>query len=113
MHELSYARSMIEQIEAFLQKEKFTRISSINLKIGKMSGIDPLSLEFCFDIVAKGTIAEGAKINIEHVPLKIFCHKCNIEIEPTKHVYACPVCAGIDIQTTSGNLAQLLDVEVE
>jgi hydrogenase nickel incorporation protein HypA/HybF len=36
----------------------------ISVEVGKLSCVSPDALAFCFDVVAQGTLAEGARLNI-------------------------------------------------
>jgi len=113
MHELAYTQSMIDQIESTLAKETFNSVKSVNLKIGKLSGIEPTCLDFCFETCAKGTIVEGAKLHIDIVPCKIFCNQCKKEFTPDSFSYACPECLKPDINIINGQEIELMNVEVE
>lgn len=40
------------------------RVHRVTLEIGKLSCVTPESIEFCFEVVAQGTLAEGAQLDI-------------------------------------------------
>jgi len=113
MHELSYAQSMIDQIETCLQKETFHRVKCVNLKIGKISGIEPTALDFCFESCSKGTLLEGAKLNIEVIPYKIHCNTCKHEEILDDYSHVCPNCLKTNIQVLGGQEIELTNLEVD
>lgn len=53
--------------------------------------------------IAKGTIAEGAKIDFEIVPVKAACGACHADFNPKELRLDCPKCGSTDIQMVGGN----------
>ncbi len=76
MHELSLMTALVEQIQSVALAEDFNRVIEIRLGVGALSGIEPSCLEFCFDEVARGSVLEGAKLNLDLVGVELFCRKC-------------------------------------
>ena len=70
MHSLSMSQSILQA--ALIEAEKYEgkRISAISVKIGDETFTESESLQFCLEAMAKGTIAEGARIEIELVDAK-------------------------------------------
>ncbi len=65
MHELSITEELLKMIHRRAEEEGMQKISKINLKIGKYSGVLADALLFAFDVLSKDTISEGAHISIE------------------------------------------------
>lgn len=65
MHELAIAQSLLEQAVSTAQG---SRIVALFVKVGEASGIQAESLRFCLQAVAKGTIAEGARMELVACP---------------------------------------------
>lgn len=59
MHELGITRSVVA-----ICAEDFggAAVKRVTLEIGKLSAIVPV--QFCFDVCAKGTVVEGASLEI-------------------------------------------------
>jgi len=62
MHEVSLCESIIKIIERQAERDKFSRVIKVALTVGDRSGASMEALEFCFPMVAKGTIADGATL---------------------------------------------------
>ena len=62
MHELAIAQSIVELVEEHARRDAFTHVREIRLVIGALSHVDPRALEFGFDVVARGTVAAGARL---------------------------------------------------
>ena len=61
MHELSVTREIVSIACAAASGQ---RVHMISVAIGTLSCISPDALAFCFDVVAQGTLAEGARLDI-------------------------------------------------
>jgi hydrogenase nickel incorporation protein HypA/HybF len=61
MHELGISRSIVAIVG---EAAKGRRVRRITLEIGKLSGVMPHAVEFCFDLAAEGTPAAHAVLDI-------------------------------------------------
>lgn len=73
MHEMSITQAMLDLA---LEHAKGQRITDIYLQVGGMSLVVPESVEFYFEYLSKGTLAEGATLHFETVPLEMTCMDC-------------------------------------
>ena len=112
MHELSIANNVVETVVESLSKVSFTRVSAVNISIGKFSGIDPSSLEFCLPMIIEESPLAGAKINIELIPLVVSCLTCQSEALEAVSLQ-CPRCQSSSIEVISGKDIQVSSVDVE
>lgn len=62
MHEVSLCESILRIIENQGEKDGFSKVLEVTLTVGDRSGASREALAFCFPLVAKGTIAEGAQL---------------------------------------------------
>lgn len=116
MHEISIAQSLIDILNDNIKDipvENNTRIVNINLKIGKLMAVVPESLEFCFEVLTKGTIMEGAKLNIENISIKAKCNNCGHEFIADDYLFVCVVCGKSDVEVISGQELQVDNFEIE
>ncbi len=113
MHELSIVASLFEILEEKAKEKKAKKILSVNLRVGKLSGVVPEFLETAFDIYKKETIASEAKLKIEEVPLKVQCQKCRAEITKDDFIFVCDACGSRELKTLSGTELLLEKMEME
>jgi len=74
------------------QPERF-KISCIHLIVGKFTCVEPVSLQFAFEVQTRNTFLDGTKLIIQETPLIAFCHHCQQEYQPEIGIqYACPEC---------------------
>ena len=100
MHEMAIAEGIVDVALDTLKANEGTIIHAIQVQIGALSGVEPEALHFCFDAVTQGTAAEGAKLEIEIIPMKGRCLDCHREFSMEQYRHVCPHCArmacGID-----------------
>jgi len=111
MHELSITQSMISIILEHAEKNNAKRVLRVNMVVGKMSGVAPHALRFCFETLAQKTIIESASLNLEETPFTGICKECKHSFEITD--YACPGCSSRDIETTGGKELYIKEMEIE
>ncbi|MFH1860407.1 MAG: hydrogenase maturation nickel metallochaperone HypA [bacterium] len=67
MHEVSVAQSILDMVADVAKQNNATKITRINLRLGKYACINPDSLEFTFSCLSQGGMADGAKLWITQV----------------------------------------------
>lgn len=113
MHEMGIAQNIVEIAVEAAKKEGASKVTRINLIAGELRGIVPMQLTFCFGIVAKDTIAAGAYLDIEEVPVSGHCKNCNSDFSVEEYEYVCPKCGSPNIELTGGTELRIKDIEVE
>lgn len=113
MHELSIMEETLNLAIAMAETQAAQRIHQITLRIGVLSGVVPEALRFAFDVVVKGTIAEGATLAIENIPIQCHCTFCNQPFEPEEdYIYECPSCHQFSHTLLKGRELQITSMEV-
>jgi hydrogenase nickel incorporation protein HypA/HybF len=112
MHEVSIIEQTLEIAFSQAQQQGATKIHRLKMRIGQMSSVVPEALEFAFDVVTKGTMAEGAILEIELVPVVCYCSHCQEKFQPQDWFYQCPNCLELSRETLSGQEIELSSLEV-
>jgi hydrogenase nickel incorporation protein HypA/HybF len=114
MHELSLVNSLLEIVGDYARREGFSKATCLRLAMGSMSCVDRQSLQFAFEVQAKGTMAEGARLDIEVLPAVIYCFDCEAEMQQHRFEAVCPKCGSTRVTLTGGTEElRLLDMEVD
>lgn len=113
MHEMSLAEGVLQLIEDAASREGFARVRTIWVEIGRLSGVEPEALAFCFDAVTRGSIAEGAQFEIVHVPGSGHCLECGCDTELQAVYDACSHCGAVPVQVTGGTEMRVKELEVD
>lgn len=112
MHEMSLCESLIQVIEEQAGTQGYSRVKSVFLDIGAFSAIETDALHFCFEVVSRGTIADGATLEINQLPGKAWCFDCQQEVTINSRLEACPHCQGFTLQARSGEEMTIKQLEV-
>jgi hydrogenase nickel incorporation protein HypA/HybF len=113
MHELSITQSMLNLVLDRAEKAKAKKVGKINLVIGGMTGVVGECVQFYFDFLRRGTIAEGAALTIKAVSTQARCRDCGKLFEPAEFDWTCPNCRGNNIEIVSGKELFVESIEVE
>jgi hydrogenase nickel incorporation protein HypA/HybF len=113
MHEVSLIESVVALVEDERRKQEFSRVRVIRLAVGVLGHAEPAALRFCFDVVTRGTIAGGARLEIEQVLGEGWCPSCRQTVSLHERFAACPVCGAAQVTMTAGGELRLSELEVE
>ena len=113
MHELGIAQSIMQTVLAEAEKAHARKVLKVSLKIGELAGVMPDSLMFCFDLLAKSTIAENATLIIEKVPVSAHCNHCDKTFSIENNHYCCKDCGNSRIKLISGQELQIDHLEID
>jgi hydrogenase nickel incorporation protein HypA/HybF len=77
VHEFSIATSLVEALTEIARKQSASKVTEVQLKIGKLRLISFEQLRFSYDILSKGTLLEGSHLTIEETSGFARCPNCN------------------------------------
>ncbi len=89
------------------------RVHTIRLRIGALSGVVPDALEFAFEALTPGTMAEGAELAIEQVPARFWCASCSREFESEDMLAECPECHNLSGELRAGREMEVASLEID
>lgn len=110
LHELSIAESVIEVAS---RQADGRRITKVHMRVGHLRQVVPSSLVFGFGLLAEGTPAEGAELEIEHIPAEGRCRGCGMESSLGDFPLLCPGCGGFDLEILKGEELVVEALELE
>ncbi|KRQ86611.1 hydrogenase nickel incorporation protein HypA [Caloramator mitchellensis] len=113
MHELAITEGIIKIAIDAAKQNSANKILNIKIKCGDFSGVVPQLIHEYFDIVSKETLAEGAKLLVERIPISIICNDCNTENVIEKSNIKCPNCGSFNYRIIGGKEFFIDSVEVE
>lgn len=113
VHELSITQNILDIALRAAAEQNAAHIREIRLRMGPFSGVVPECVQMYLDVLAKGTPAEGAKIKVTTVPLKVRCRDCGREGEIDRAHIACPFCGSLRLQRLSGREFLVESLEVD
>jgi hydrogenase nickel incorporation protein HypA/HybF len=108
MHELAIAESVVATV---LERTEGQVVSVVRLRVGRLSGVVPDALTFCFELATVGTTLEGAALEIEVQPGRATCRTCSEDFSLDDPILLCP-CGSADVELVSGRELAVQSVEV-
>lgn len=114
MHELSVTEGVLATALEAARKAGARRIVAVDLVIGELSSIVDDSVQFYFDILSRGTPAEGARLRFRREPATATCRDCGHQLTVQVPLApACPVCGGYHLQVSGGRAFYVESIEVD
>ncbi len=118
MHELPVISRIVEICIRHAATNNARKILTIELQVGPLSDLEPVWMQRYFDHLSKDTLAAGAQLKIERLPLKYRCSECGyeftIEIQECEQagMNGCPECESLSITCVSDNGYHIGNMEI-
>ena len=113
MHELAICHSLMDQVESIALERNSSRVISIIVGIGALSGVESQLLKNAYPFASAGSVAEHAELIIESLPIRVRCDVCGSESEAMPNKLICKQCGDWHTKLVSGDELLLMSVELE
>ena len=114
MHELSIVTHVIKTLEEVAVENRITRIGSVTLEIGEVSGIISDYFVDCWDYFKKKTpLVEDAELRLVTIDAITYCEDCRQEYETVRYGRICPYCNSEHTYLLQGNECNIKEIEAE
>jgi hydrogenase nickel incorporation protein HypA/HybF len=113
MHELAICQSLMDQVQNIALERNAQCVTSIVVGMGPLSGVEVQLLKNAYPIASAGTIAEGAELIIEDLPVRVKCGQCGSESDALPNKLVCKQCGDWRTTLVSGDELMLMSVELE
>jgi hydrogenase nickel incorporation protein HypA/HybF len=111
MHEMSLCEGIRGVIEDQARRHALTRIRRVRLEIGRFAGVEKAALAFAFDVVMRGSPAEGAALEMLDLPGRAWCFDCGQAVAIDDRLAPCPHCGGGRLLPQGGDEMRIKDME--
>ena len=112
MHEMSLAEGIRTIVLEQARAHGFTRVTRLRLEIGRFAGVEKPALDFAFEVVMRGSPAEGATLEMISLPGQALCYDCMKPVEIDARLDPCPLCGGGRLIPQGGDEMRIKDMEV-
>ena len=112
MHEMSICEGIRSVVEEQARAHNVERIARVRVELGRFSGVEKAALDFAFEVVMRGSVAEGAELVMIDLPGKAMCYDCMKEVEIDDRLAPCPECGGGKLMPNGGDEMRIKDLEV-
>ena len=113
MHELSLCEGVVQVVVEQAHVQRYSRVETVWLEVGTLAGVEVEALRFGFEVVTRGTLAEGARLEIISLPGRAWCLSCGEAVILEQRGVPCPQCGGYQLEVTGGEELRIKELEVE
>lgn len=113
MHELSLAINIVDIAGSEMKKAGATRIKTIHIEVGTLSGVIMDALDFAMKSAVRGTVLENATVNLEEIPAIARCRQCGHRFGISHLFENCPECDSVVLETEQGKELRIKSLTVE
>lgn len=112
MHELGIVFHAIKSVERIGEENALTRVASVTLELGEVSGVVPQELVSCWNwAVKKSPLLDGATLKLETIPAVTFCEGCGRDYPTVAHGRICPHCGSEKTWLRQGSEIGIREIE--
>jgi len=113
MHELPVTQSLLEIALRRAHESNATRITDLHIVMGELATMLDDSIQFYWDIISEGTIAQGAILHFRRVPAELQCMACFEKYHPGDRELVCPKCGSVGAKIIAGEEFSLEAIDIE
>lgn len=111
MHELSITENLLEI--TLRHAGDAQRVTDLYIVVGQLSSVVDDSVQFYWDFVSEGTVAQGALLHFRRIPAGLECKACGCRYTLSGEALTCPECGASDIRVVAGEEFYLESIAVE
>ena len=113
MHESSLAKQVLDAVLERTTLAEVSRVLSVRGWVAETETLSRESLSFHFAAHARGTPAEGARLELRLIHVEARCRSCDTTYAPEHHLLLCPACGSTDGELLGRTGLGIDTVEVE
>ena len=114
MHELPITQSILEIALRYAESANAVKITDLYVVIGELSSVVDDSIQFHWEILSQGTMAEGSRLHFERIPARLVCSDCdNSYTLEDGTLSPCPQCSSIRVKVVEGEEFRLDSIQIE
>jgi hydrogenase nickel incorporation protein HypA/HybF len=113
MHEMSIVSGILDIAENEARSAGARVINSVEIEVGHLAGVEIPSLEFCFEVARRGTLAEQADLVIHEIPGLGHCPDCDQDVAVDYFVAVCPACGLGLVEILQGKELRVRSINVD
>jgi hydrogenase nickel incorporation protein HypA/HybF len=98
-------------VDAVCEHAAGRRVHSVLVEVGALCAVVPDAMQFCFELAAEGTVAQGAQLDLKVQAGEAKCRTCDRRFELFDPILLCP-CGSADVDVLAGRDLRILSMEV-
>jgi hydrogenase nickel incorporation protein HypA/HybF len=110
VHELGLCEAILEAVE---RRAAGRRVTGVRLRVGTLHRVVAPALDQAFALVAGGTVADGAAVELVVIPVRGTCRACGHQAASDELPVSCPACGATELDIAGGDELVLESISVE
>src|SRR3972149_10588451 len=102
MHERSLVKALLRQVEAVAREHPASRVLSVRVRVGELSGVEADLLMSAYDDLVQDTPLSQATLSMEKVPLEAICEQCGNKFRIQRFHFKCDKCGSLRLSLHGG-----------
>lgn len=111
MHEMGITQGILAASFDAAKEAGAEKICEIRVSIGELTEIQEFALQFAFEALTPGTMAEGATLVVTHIPATSKCNDCGLEYTHDRFEMLCPECGSFFVTPLTGRELRIDSLE--
>ena len=112
MHELGTIHYVIDTVEKLAVENELSKIASVTLEVGEVSGIIPhFPTDYWEYAKKKTTYLQEAELKIETIHAVTYCQSCGKTYPTVQYAKICPYCQSDNTFLVTGNEYVIKEIE--
>ena len=107
MHEYALCTPFVD---AVLNRAGDRPVRRVVIRAGITHGVDTPSMQQAFEMLAAGTVASDAAVEVQVVPVDMACRACGFTGTSLDLLAVCPQCGGDDVARSGGDELVLVSI---
>ncbi len=112
MHEMSLCEGIRRVVDQAAAAPEIERVTRVRLEIGRFAGVEKDALTFAWEVVMRGSKAEGAALEMIDLPGRATCFDCVKTVDINDRLDPCPDCGGGRLLPEGGDEMRIKDMEI-
>ena len=112
MHEMSLCEGIRQVVDQAAAAPEIERVTKVRLEIGRFAGVEKDALTFAWEVVMRGSKAEGAALEMIDLPGRATCFDCVKTVDINDRLDPCPDCGGGRLLPEGGDEMRIKDMEI-
>jgi hydrogenase nickel incorporation protein HypA/HybF len=108
MHEYGLCAGLLEGVR---RRAAGRPVRRVRVRVGVRHAAEAESMTLAFQLLAEGTEASSATIELITVPARLSCRACDAAADTTDLLAVCPRCGSDDVDVTGGDELLLESLE--
>ncbi len=113
MHEMGITQGILASSFEAAENAGAKRITEIRITVGDLTEIQDFALQFAFEALTPGTMAEGATLTVTHLEPRSLCNECGLEYEHDRFTMVCPSCSAFNVSLLQGRELTIDSLETD